>query len=133
MAPRRVLFDEANLNQLIRATHIRMSDIAPDYVGDLTVAGQRGHREQRSLNVAIHAIGPPRGWGGLATVAAYPIGDPGQMSVRIVARRDIRPDELCGYVFGAEPDRTDLHGGRSGEVLASLLGHELDEIALHWA
>jgi hypothetical protein len=66
-------------------------------------------------------------------VAAYPIGDPGQVSVRIVTRRDIRPDELYGYVFGADAGRTDLRGGRSGEVLASLLGHELDEIALHWA
>jgi len=77
-----------------------MSDIAQTMSETLTVAGQRGHREQRSLNVAIHAIGDPRRWGGLATVAAYPIGDPGQVSVRIVDRRDIAPDMLYEYAFG---------------------------------
>ncbi len=90
-APRRILFNEGNLNETIRATHVRMSHIARTMSETLTVAGQRGHRDPRSLNVAIHAIGDPRRWGGLATVAAYPIGDPGQVSVRIVDRHDIAP------------------------------------------
>jgi hypothetical protein len=130
-APRRVLFNEANLNETMRATHVRMAHIARTMSETLTVAGQRGHRDPRSLNVAIHAIGNPRRWGGLATVAAYPVGDPGQVSVRIVDRYDITPDKLYEYAFGAGADRTDIHCGRSGDMIASLLGHQRDEIALY--
>lgn len=35
--------------------------------------------------------------------------------------------------FGAAADRTNLHRGRNGELIASLLGHERDEIALYRA
>jgi hypothetical protein len=130
-APRRILFEEANLDQRIRATHIRISDIARTMSETLTVAGQRGHREQRSLNVAIQAVGDPQWWGGLATVAAYPIGDPGVTSVRLVDRRKFgSAEELYEYAFGAGADRTDFHGGRSCDMIASLLGHERDEIQL---
>ena len=130
--PRRVLFEEGNLHQLIRATHIRMSDIARTMSETLTIAGHRGHREQRSLKVAIHAFGDPRRWGGLPTAAAYPIGDPRETEVRIVEHPDFgSAEEFYEYAFGAGADRTDFHGGRSSEMIASLLGHEKDEIQLY--
>jgi hypothetical protein len=65
-------------------------------------------------------------------VAAYPIGDPREASVRIVDRQGFgSAEELYAHAFGADADRTNLHGGRSGEMVASLLGHEPDEIVLY--
>lgn len=131
-APRSIVFNEANLNLTIKATHLRMSHIARKMSETLTIAGQRGHRDPRSLNVAIHASGDPRKWGGLVTMAAYPVGDPQEVSVRVVDRHDITPDRLYEYAFGANADRTDLHAGRTGEMIASLLGHQRDEIQLRF-
>jgi len=35
------------------------------------------------------------------------------------------------HVFGKDADRTDLHGRHSSEMIASLIGHEKDEIQLY--
>ena len=59
-----------------------------------------------------NAFGDTRRWSGLATVAAYPIGDPGEASVRIVDRQGFgSAEELYAHAFGADADRTNLHGG----------------------
>jgi hypothetical protein len=93
-------------------------------------AGNEAIEINAHSRVAIHAFGNPRGWGGLATIAAYPLGDPHDVDVRIVDDPDVRPEGLFDSAFGAGVDKTDLHGGRSSEMIASLLGYEKDEIQL---
>ena len=128
---RRVQFEQINLHGLIEAAHMRDSAVARTMSETLTIANKRGHRDPRCLRVAINAFGDPRRWGGLITVAAYPIGDPRDVDVRIVNDPNIASaDELFTRAFGAGADRTDFHGGTNHEMIASLLGHENDEIQL---
>jgi hypothetical protein len=132
-APRKVIFEEENLHNLIGAAHVRMANIARRMSETLTIGGQRGHRDQRCLKMAVLADGDPRRWGGLVTVAAYPVGDPRDTEVRFVAdRANIESvEEIYERAYGANADRTDLHAGTNRDMIASLLGHEKDEIQLY--
>jgi hypothetical protein len=130
--PRRVQFEQTSLCELIAAAHARDSAVARIMSETLTIADRRGHRDQRCLRVAIHAFGDPRRWGAQTTVAAYPVGDPSDVDVRIVVDPNIESaEELFIRAFGSSADRTDFHGGTNHETLASLLGHETDEIQLY--
>lgn len=132
-APRKVIFDEENLNNLIRKAHLRMASFARSMSEALTIAGRRGHRDQRCLKLAILADGDPSRWGNSVAVAAYPVGDPHDSEVRIVTdRANIEsPEDLYTCAYGANADRTDFHGGRNIDMISSLLGHHKDEIQLH--
>lgn len=68
-----------------------------------------------------------------SVVAAYPVGDPHHSEVRIVADRASieSPEDIYTCAYGANADRTDLHGGRNIDMISSLLGHHKDEIQLH--
>ena len=126
---RRVHF--AQTNELIAAAHVRDSAVARTMSETLMIGGQRGHRDPRCLRVAICAVGDPRRWGGQITVAAYPVGDPRDVDVRIVNDPNIAsPEDLFVRAFGASADRSDFHCGTNHEMIASLLGHETDEIQL---
>lgn len=131
-APRKVVFEEENLQNLMRAAHLRMANFARKMSETVTIGGRRGHRDQRCLKVAILADGDPRRWGGLIAVGAYPVGDPGDTEVRFVSdRANVESvEDIYERAYGPSADRTDLHAGTNREMIASLLGHEKDEIQL---
>jgi hypothetical protein len=128
----RVHFEQADLQTLISAAHERDAAVARDMSETLTIGGSRGHRDQRSLRVALHTVGHPRRWGGQFAAAAYPIGDPSDVDVRIINDANVAsPEELFERVFGSETDRNDFHKGPNHHVIAGLLGYEPDETELY--
>lgn len=126
---RRIKLRKGALTQLLRDAHVRDATLARTLSERLTIGGERGHRPQHALRVAVHPgdgqVVPP--------LVAYtqPIGSPTDVQVRFLPRAARPGDarELYFLAFGGE-FQDELYGDAAGSAIAGLLGFADDEIEL---
>lgn len=125
----RVKLQKGTLEPLLREAHLRDTTLARELSERLTIGGERGHRQQHALRVAIHP-------GDAETVPplvayTYPVGSPTDVQVRFLAR-SARPEDLEQLYFLAfgEHSRDELYGDAAHPTIADLLGFGADEIKL---
>lgn len=126
--PHKVKMKAGALTQLVRSAHIRTAALARTLSEQLTIGGERGHRPQHALRVAVHL-----GSTGIPSMVAYsqPVGDPTDVQVRF-APRSSRPgdvSDLYAELYG-EHEAGDIYGDEAQSAIATLLGFGDDEIEL---
>lgn len=126
---RRVKIEKGALTRLLSDAHLRDAALARALSERLTIGGERGHRPQHALRVALHPgdgrVVPP--------LVAYtqPIGSPTDVQVRFVPRsaRPEDPTDLYSLAFG-EDSQDQIYGDAAHSAIAGLLGFAADEIDL---
>ena len=127
--PTRVHLEKHKLRAQLATAHIRDQQLARRLAENLTIAGRRGVQSTRALRLAIHTRGPRSRPEQRAAVYAWPAGDPADVQIRYVSDDSIEsPEALYEAAFGASADTTDLYDGLLPEVLASLLGFDVNDI-----
>lgn len=125
----RIKMKKAILTQLLREAHIRDTTLARTLSEQLTIGGERGHRPQHALRVAVHPGNghdiPP------GVVYTQPIGSPTDVQVQFLPRSSQPGDlkELYALAFGEDP-HDELFGDAAHATIAGLLGFAADEIEL---
>lgn len=127
----RIKMKKGALTQLLREAHIRDTALARTLSEQLTIGGERGHKPQHALRVAVH----PGNGCDMPPVVAYtqPIGSPTDVQVQFLPRSSQPGDlkELYALAFPEEP-RDELFGDwvAAHVTIAGLLGFAPDEIEL---
>ena len=128
--PTPISVDPTKLSAALAAAHRRDMRLVALIAERVTVGGQRGHRDQRSLRVVIAATNHhPDDFGGRLAAYALPPGDPDDVAVQFVA--DPTPADgaaLYEAAFGPDEPQTDFYDATALTVIASVLGFIDDEI-----
>jgi hypothetical protein len=128
--PTPVSVDPAKLAAALAAAHRRDMRLVQLISERVTVGGQRGHRDPRSLRVAIAATNSHHAddFGGQLASYALPPGDPDDADVQFVPDPTLTDGEAL-YEAGFGPDelRTDFWDATAQTVIASVLGFIDDE------
>lgn len=129
--PTPVSVDPAKLAAALAAAHRRDMRLVQLISERVTVGGQRGHRDPRSLRVAIAATNNHHAddFGGQLAAYALPPGDPDDVDVQFVPDPTLTDGEaLYEAAFGPDELRTDFWDATAQTVIASVLGFIDDEI-----
>ncbi|WP_431238196.1 hypothetical protein ACQ86B_27130 [Mycolicibacterium aichiense] len=127
--PTVVHLESRQLRAQLADAHARDQQLARRLAESITIGGERGVRPTRSLNLAIHTYGHGDRPDRRAAVYAWPLGEPADVQIRYVSDDSIESAEaLYESAFGTGADTADLYCAMLPEVLASLLGFEVNEI-----
>lgn len=126
--PQKIKMKAGALTQLLRSSHIRTAALARTLSEQLTIGGERGHRPQHALRVAVHL-----GNAEVPSLVAYsqPIGDPTDVQIKF-AQRTSNPGDAAGLyseLYG-DDEAVDVYGDEAQPAIATLLGFNSDEIEL---
>ncbi|ORM27809.1 hypothetical protein BFL43_22210 [Williamsia sp. 1135] len=113
--------------RVIRDAHVRDMKLARTLSESLTIAGQRGHRDQVSLRVAFLSLGPKERRHLLPAVYATPVGDPSDVQIRFVTKPVQTPEALYASAFG-DGSNLKLSDDTAQGMIEHLLGYERGEI-----
>ncbi|MFQ6397571.1 hypothetical protein ACLMAJ_29510 [Nocardia sp. KC 131] len=128
---RKVPTNEPSLTEHIRASHVRDQEVARRLSETITIGGHRGHRDMTALRLAIHTRRAPTGLQFGPALAVFPPGSPDDVKVALVDGTGINSaDHLLEKAFGSINQWEFPVAGPTNEVIATLLGHEPDEIQL---
>jgi hypothetical protein len=129
--PTPISVDPTKLAAALAAAHRRDMRLVQLISERVTVGGQRGHRDPRSLRVVIAATNNHHAddFGGQLVAYALPPGDPDDVDVQFVPDPTLTDGEaLYEAAFGPDEPRTDFWDATAQAVIASVLGFIDDEI-----
>ncbi|MGY4785853.1 hypothetical protein ACVH9Z_39080 [Rhodococcus opacus] len=126
---RKVATDEQSLTEQIRAAHMRDQEVARRLSETITIGG---HRDMTALRLAIHTRRGPTGLQFGPALAVFPPGSPEDVEVALIDGTGINSaDQLLDTAFGSiERWQYPVESLAATDVIATLLGHEADEIQL---
>jgi AcrR family transcriptional regulator len=129
--PTRVSVDPNTLAKALATAHRRDMKLVQLIAERVTVGDQRGHRDPRSLRVAISTADRQQDFGSHLAACALPPGDPDDVNVQFISDPALTDGAaLYEAAFGQHEPKTDFYEAPARSVIASVLGFIDDEIEL---